>query len=54
MWVAFAVHIFSANNINVFSVLLDSNFNVTLANNFVKFWTFEQPSPVGLLYITPA
>ena len=26
-------------NINVFAIFLDSNFNDTLANNFVKFWT---------------
>ena len=25
-------------NINVFTILEDKNFNVTLANNFVKFW----------------
>ena len=31
------VHIFSAKNINVFAVLQDRNFNVTLVKNFVKF-----------------
>ena len=31
-----ATHIFSAKNINVFVIFLDRNFNVTLANNFVK------------------
>ena len=34
-----ATHIFSARNINVFAIYQDRNFNVTLANNFVKFWT---------------
>ena len=28
---------FSAKNINVFAILQDRNFNVTLANNFIKF-----------------
>ena len=35
-------HIFAAKNINVFAVFQDRNFNVTLANNFVKLndvWT---------------
>ena len=26
-------------NINVFAVFQDRNFNATLANNFIKFWT---------------
>ena len=30
-------HIFSAKNVNVFAIFQDRNFNVTLANNFVKF-----------------
>ena len=32
-----ATHIFSAKNINVFAVFQDGNFNIMLANNFVKF-----------------
>ena len=43
MWVAFAVQklltFFQQININVFPIFQDRNFNVTLANNFVKFWT---------------
>ena len=43
MWVAFAIQklliFFSAKNINVFAIFQDRNFNDTLANNFVKFWT---------------
>ena len=31
-------HFFS-KNINVFAIFQDGNFNVTLANNFLKFWT---------------
>ena len=30
---------FSAKNINVFAILQDRNFNVTLANNFINFLT---------------
>ena len=30
---------FSAKDINVSAMFQDRNFNVTLANNFVKFWT---------------
>ena len=30
-------HIFPAKNINVFAIFQDRNFNVKLANNFVKF-----------------
>ena len=33
-----ATHIFSANSVNVFAIFQARNFNVTLANNFVKFW----------------
>ena len=32
-----ATQIFSAKKINVFAILQDRHFNVTLANNFVKF-----------------
>ena len=39
MWVA--THILSAKNINVFAIIQDGNFNITLANNFVKFWNTE-------------
>ena len=45
MWLAFAMqklytHIFfSAQNINVFAIFQNRNFNLTLDNNFVKFWT---------------
>ena len=35
MWVAFAMQ----KLINVFAIFQDRNFNVNLANNFVKFWT---------------
>ena len=31
-------HIFSAKYINVLAIFQDRNFNVTLVNNFVKFW----------------
>ena len=31
-----AIHIFSANNINMFAIFQDRILNVTLANNFVK------------------
>ena len=34
MWVAF-----SAKDINIFAIFQERNFNVTLANKFVKFWT---------------
>ena len=34
-----ATHIFSAKNINVFAIFQERNYNVTLADNFVKFWT---------------
>ena len=30
---------FSAKNIGVVAIFQDINFNITLANNFVKFWT---------------
>ena len=45
MLVAFAMQMqklltfFSAKNINIFAVFQDRNLNVTLANNFIKFWT---------------
>ena len=41
MGVAFAkpTHIFSAKNINIFAIFQYRNFNIMLANNFVKFWT---------------
>ena len=42
MWVAFAMQkllTFSAKDINVFAIFQDRKFNVTLANNFIKFWT---------------
>ena len=32
-----ATQIFSAKNINVFAIFQDRNFNITSANNFVKF-----------------
>ena len=32
-----AAHIFSAKNIYVFAIFQDRNFNITLANNFIKF-----------------
>ena len=32
-----ATHIFPAKNINVFAIFQDRSFNVTLANNIVKF-----------------
>ena len=32
-----ATHTFSAKNINVFAVFQDRNYNITIANNFVKF-----------------
>ena len=35
--IAKATHIFSAKNINVFAIFQDRNFDITLANNFVKF-----------------
>ena len=38
MWVK-ATHIFSAKNIYVFSIFQDRNLKVTLAKNFIKFWT---------------
>ena len=41
MWVDFAVQkllTFFSKNINGFAIFQDRNFNVTLANNFVKFW----------------
>ena len=34
-----ATHIYAAKNIKVFAIFQDRNFNITLANNFVKFWT---------------
>ena len=34
-----ATHFFPAKNINVFATFQYRNFNVTLAKNFVKFWT---------------
>ena len=34
-----ATHIFSAKYINVFAIFQDRNFNISLVNNFVKFWT---------------
>ena len=39
MWVAFATYIFFTKNINVFAIFQERNFNVTLANNVVTFWT---------------
>ena len=38
-------HFFAANNIIVFAIFHDRNFNITIANNFVK---FEQLDPVLL------
>ena len=43
MWVAFAMQklltFFQQKNINVLAIFQDRNFNITLANNFFKFWT---------------
>ena len=44
MWVAFATHIFSATNINVFAIFLDRNFNVsTMLTTSLSFehWLIE-------------
>ena len=38
-WCKSNSHFFSAKNINVFALFQDRNFNVTLARNFVQFWT---------------
>ena len=40
-------HIFSAKNISIFAIFQDRNFNIKLANNFVKFWT---TGPCSLWY----
>ena len=32
-----STHIFSAKNINIIAIFQDRNFNIMLANNFVKF-----------------
>ena len=43
-----ATHIFTAKNINVFAIFQNRNFNITLANNFVRFRT-TGPSRLGIL-----
>ena len=52
MWVAF--HIISAKTINVFAMFLNIDFNVSLANNFVKFWTTGSRFLLRLLLIDAA
>ena len=48
------IWVFSQKNINAFAIFQDRNFNITLDNNYVKFWTnrpWSWPLPMFEVFV---